>query len=89
MRMEEIKKMITIWSNLLEAITYRQRLMTALNETSILLNVYTQHAKNVGVDECNAHLRPVSFDFAKVKPVVNQRPFTLKQLLEDESRMDR
>ncbi|XP_057314205.1 uncharacterized protein LOC130655465 isoform X2 [Hydractinia symbiolongicarpus] len=89
MRTEEIKKMITIWSNLLEAITYRQRLMTALNETSILLNVYEQHAKNVGVDECNAHLRPVSFDFAKVKPVVNQRPFTLKQLLEDESRMDR
>ena len=81
--------MIDVWSKLLEVLTYRHRLLEAADETDILINIYKETAKKIGLDECHAHLRPVSFEFAQKKPDTDIKPLTLRQLLDDESRIDR
>lgn len=82
--------MLDTWGKLLEIITYRHRLLENINESDILLNTYTFISQKIGVDECHAFMRPVSFEYAKSKSELqNQKPLTLKQLLEDDSRIDR
>ena len=84
-----MEKMMNIWCKLLELITYRYRLLEAVQETDILSSIYINIARTIGVDECHAFLRPVSFEFAQKKLDGQQKPLTLKQLQDDESRVDR
>ncbi|XP_066913096.1 uncharacterized protein [Clytia hemisphaerica] len=88
-RKEEIKKMLNTWSKLLEIITNRHRLLENINETDILHNAYIFISRKIGVDECHLHLRPVSFEYAQAKTNAKTKPLSLKELLDDESRVDR
>lgn len=88
-RKEEMKKMLETWGKLLEVVTYRYRLLENIQECDILLNSYSFISQKIGVDECHAYLRPVSFEYAQSKSDQQRKPLTLQQLLEDESRVDR
>jgi len=89
MRKEEVKKMMSVWSRVLELITYRHRLLENIQECDILHDVYIDISRIIGVDECHTYLRPVSFEYAQTKMDSQKRPLKLKQLQEDESRVDR
>ena len=84
-----MEKMLDTWGKLLEIIAYRHRLLENVHECDILLNSYTLISQKIGVDDCHAFLRPVSFEYAQLKGELQNIPLTLKQLLEDESRVDR
>ena len=89
MRKEDIKRMINTWCKLLELITCRHRLLENIQECDILHNIYTNISRRIGIDECHSYLRPVSFEYAQMKTDSQKKPFKLKQLVEDESRVDR
>lgn len=81
--------MISNWSKLMEVITFRHRLIENSVECNILLKIYENSAIQMGLDECHAYMRPVSFDFAKEKLEGEKKPLTTKHLMEDESKLDR
>lgn len=82
-------KMIEAWCKLLEMLTYRHRLLDAVHESDFLLSIYIDIARTLGIEECHAFLRPVSFEFAQNKVDGQKKPLTFRQLQDDESRVDR
>ena len=77
------------WCKLLEVITYRHRLIQNAFVSDIPLNSYEKTATEMGIDVCHAYMRPVYFDLAKKKSDSEKKPATIRQLIEDESRVDR
>ncbi|XP_074637432.1 uncharacterized protein LOC141895506 [Acropora palmata] len=87
---KEKQKILTdVWSNLLEVITLRYRLITAAQETDVVTKAYKHRAKEIGFDEYHAFLRAVSFDFAQAKPEAEMQSALITLVTEDDSRVDR
>ncbi|XP_068750634.1 uncharacterized protein [Montipora capricornis] len=87
---KEKQKILTdVWSNLLEVVTLRHRLITAAQETDVVTKAYKRRAKEIGFDEYHAFLRAVSFDFAQAKPEAEMQSVLITLVTEDDSRVDR
>lgn len=86
---EETNEAIKNWSRLLEIITWRHRFIQNAYASDILMKIYEESTADMGIDMCHGFMRPLNFDFAKKKNDDEKKPLTMRQLIDDESRLDR
>ena len=89
MTKEEVQKMIEIWAKLLEIITFRNRLLHAMNQSNLLVEIYQKNATNLGYDGCHAFIRPISFERAQSNEMIAVKPLPTNKLMSDENKVDR
>ncbi|XP_068087375.1 coiled-coil domain-containing protein 162-like isoform X2 [Hyperolius riggenbachi] len=78
------------FSKMLELITLRHRIIEASLETALLSRTYVYFAEEMGFHEFHLYLRPIQFEFASQKALVDQTPpMFITSLLEDDSSVDR
>ncbi|XP_040584075.1 uncharacterized protein LOC101831404 isoform X2 [Mesocricetus auratus] len=82
--------LLETFSNLLELLTLRHRLIEMNVESAHLARLYKELAREMGFEEFHLYLRPVPFELASHKDKVDPPPpVFMTSLLEDSSRVDR
>ncbi|XP_005736840.1 uncharacterized protein ccdc162p [Pundamilia nyererei] len=76
-------------SMLLELMSIRHRLLESASETAHLAQLYRNVALEFGFEEFHLYLRPLQFECTDQKVRVQQRPFCITEILEDDSCVDR
>ncbi|XP_023578090.1 uncharacterized protein Ccdc162p [Octodon degus] len=82
--------LLETFAQLLELLTLRHRLMEMSLESAHLARLYKELAQEMGFEEFHLHMRPIYFEFASHKDMVDQSaPVFMTSLLEDRSQVDR
>ncbi|XP_014386760.1 PREDICTED: transmembrane protein FLJ37396 [Myotis brandtii] len=82
--------LLETFSKLLELVTLRHRLVEMSLESARLARLYKKMAWEMGFEEFHLHLRPVHFEFATHKDMVDHPPpVFITSLLENSDRVDR
>ncbi|XP_021364139.1 uncharacterized protein LOC110457263 isoform X2 [Mizuhopecten yessoensis] len=82
--------MVATVGRLMEALTYRYRLIDSAWETDILAKIYKKQAEEMGYHESHMYIRFVQFEYASYKEDAGKPPPTfMTQDQDDESAADR
>ncbi|XP_035294296.1 uncharacterized protein Ccdc162p [Cricetulus griseus] len=82
--------LLETFSNLLELLTLRHRLIEMNVESAHLARLYKELAQEMGFEEFHLYMRPVPFEFVSHKDKVDlPPPVFMTSLLEDSSQVDR